>query len=330
MSILLDALRKSERQQRKGELPDIHAEDPSREERRSGGPRSWIFVTLGVLVILVLGVFGWNAWQGYRVPTAAPEFTDAPTGRDPARDTRAASGAGTDEANPPGAVNGSARAATPPARAEAETRTPSTTAARPSNPGPRLDRQPRSPVETLQSDKPLQAASRPAPTPGSREAGQAAAAATAPARSTPTPARPAESASTSASTSASPPASASDRRPAAPRQTDEQIEAVRSAVETIGLPETDASAPRRNARQPAEPDDDSISFWQLPEMTRNALPELRINVMVYDEDPARRFIIMGGKRYQEGADIDGNLQLEQVKRDRALFRYGAYLFYVKQ
>ena len=28
MSILLDALRKSERQQRKGSLPDIHAEDP--------------------------------------------------------------------------------------------------------------------------------------------------------------------------------------------------------------------------------------------------------------------------------------------------------------
>jgi hypothetical protein len=101
-------------------------------------------------------------------------------------------------------------------------------------------------------------------------------------------------------------------------------------VETTGVPPEERLSPARSGRPGRAPDDGAISFWQLPEMTRDALPELRINVMVYDEDPSKRFIILGGKRYNEGAEIDNNLQLEAVQRDRALFRYGAYLFYVKQ
>jgi hypothetical protein len=119
-------------------------------------------------------------------------------------------------------------------------------------------------------------------------------------------------------------------RTAAQRRRDEQLAALQEAVETTGVPEEERLPDRRGVRGDAVSDDGAISFWQLPEMTRNSLPEMRINVMVYDEDPSQRFIIMDRKRFVEGDEIAANLQLETVQRDRALFRYGAYLFYVKQ
>jgi general secretion pathway protein B len=143
------------------------------------------------------------------------------------------------------------------------------------------------------------------------------------------PAGPPTTAADPADSPASTPAAPAERTPAQQRR-EAQLAALQRAVETTGVSEEDRAPPSRNPQPARAPDDGAISFWQLPEMTRNSLPELRINVMVYDEEPSRRFIIMGGKRYGEGADIGGNLQLEAVQRDRALFRYGAYLFYVKQ
>jgi general secretion pathway protein B len=167
-------------------------------------------------------------------------------------------------------------------------------------------------VETLSTDRPLESAPRPAP----------------PVRDAQKPPAPGNPAGSPASTP--PAAAASAERTEAQRRREAQLAALQQAVETTGVPEEARMPPSRNARPGRAPDDGAISFWQLPEMTRDSLPELRINVMVYDEDPAKRFIILGGKRYGEGDEISSNLQLETVQRDRALFRYGAYLFYVKQ
>ena len=63
MSILLDALRKSEKDQRRPEAPGIHADDAYR--RRSDavltGP-------LAALLLVALFVCGWFFWNQYRVP----------------------------------------------------------------------------------------------------------------------------------------------------------------------------------------------------------------------------------------------------------------------
>lgn len=290
MSILLDALRKTERQQRQGTLPDIHAEDLATEHGRAEGSRAWLLWVLAVIILVVLIAYGWQAWQARQVPTAPPEYTD-----EPAKETTS------DAAATPGSQGAPSPAAG----------TPPPSAATTPNPAPRLDRQPRSPVETLDSDQPLQSAAKPNPPPA-REPG-----------------RPGQ-ADTASQTSATSSPAASDALTETQRRRAAQIAALREAVETTGVAEEAPEPSPRGARPAEEPDDDAISFWQLPEMTRNALPELRINVMVYDEDPAKRFIIMGGKRYSEGTEVSADLELEAVRRDRALFRYGAYLFYVKQ
>ena len=298
MSILLDALRKSERQHRKGSLPDIHAEEPLVEPSGAGSGRRWVAMVLLAVVVLVLSMYGWRAWQAHQVPTAAPEFTDEPAVSAPSRP------AGTPVAPEEESAAGRSGAR----NAEA----PAATAAEPENPGPRLSSQPRSPVETLSSDQPLQSAPRTAPPPRSQSSSQAPSAANA------------DVATTAAADTAA------TQKTAAQKRREAQLAALQKAVETTGVPEEERMPPGRSARPTRGPEDDAISFWQLPEMARNSLPELRINVMVYDEEPSKRFIIMGGKRYGEGAEINSNLQLEAVQRDRALFRYGAYLFYVKQ
>jgi general secretion pathway protein B len=307
VSILLDALRKSERQQRKGSLPDIHTDDTPVESSGGVGSRTWVLWSLGAIVVLMLGVYGWRAWQAHLVPTAAPEFTDESTMTE--APPRADTGAGASPAESTATADAGATAKRSPAQAGSP---PAATAAA-ENPGPKLNRQPRSPVETLDTDQPLQAAKPafPGASEPTRQAGTAPGAAAAPA---PTP-----------SAGETP-----DERTPAQRRRDEQLAVLQRAVENTGVQEEGSPVPPRGAGPDRAPDDGAISFWQLPEMTRNSLPELRINVMVYDEDPSKRFIIMAGKRYVEGAEVNGNLQLETVQRDRALFRYGAYLFYVKQ
>lgn len=63
MSILLEALRKSEKNQRVREAPTIHSDDPSGpvSERLQTGP-------LAVLLIVALFVSGWLVWRQYQPP----------------------------------------------------------------------------------------------------------------------------------------------------------------------------------------------------------------------------------------------------------------------
>ena len=64
MSILLEALRKSEKSQRSREVPTIHTEVPS-----SGASRSLKSGLGVVLLVLTLVVCGWFVWNQYRAPS---------------------------------------------------------------------------------------------------------------------------------------------------------------------------------------------------------------------------------------------------------------------
>jgi len=71
VSILLEALRKSEKNQRQPAVPDIHADDESNRlsDTIQTGP-------LAVLLVLALFICGWLVWNQYQAPVAgdqAPE-----------------------------------------------------------------------------------------------------------------------------------------------------------------------------------------------------------------------------------------------------------------
>jgi hypothetical protein len=72
-----------------------------------------------------------------------------------------------------------------------------------------------------------------------------------------------------------------------------------------------------------------ISWWQVPEKMREGLPDLRISVLVYAEQPDNRFLLLNGERLKEGQELSNGLLLEEIRRDRAIFSYRNYRFFLK-
>lgn len=72
-----------------------------------------------------------------------------------------------------------------------------------------------------------------------------------------------------------------------------------------------------------------ISFWELPQGVRDSLPELRITVLVYADQPEDRFVLIGGERLRENEEVQQGVLLEEIRREGAVFRYRSYRFLVK-
>lgn len=98
-------------------------------------------------------------------------------------------------------------------------------------------------------------------------------------------------------------------------------------VELVTAAETQAETAKAAATDHYEPD--IINYWQVPEKMREGLPELRISVLVYAELPENRFVLMNGERLREGEELPNGLLLEEIQRDRAIFNYRNYRFYLK-
>ena len=288
MSILLDALRKSEQRERLGSVPDIHGDMELPPGRRRSAWRL-LPAMLAVLLVLVLAAWlAWRLWSEASGPVAPPE-----TPPDPAPTVAASAPAASSAAE----------------RAQENTVAPAAS--------PRLDRQPRSPVEVLSGDRPHRSA-------GAAEDSSSSPGSPASARAAP------GSADRQAADRA-----AADAQSARAEGTQDMLDMLTRAVEEVGVDapadEADAEPPaagRAASRPPEKPG--LISYWQLPEKVRSGLPEPRITVLAWDDNPQARFAILGGKRFGEGARVASNLTLEEIRRDRVLFRHGAYLFYVKQ
>jgi general secretion pathway protein B len=110
---------------------------------------------------------------------------------------------------------------------------------------------------------------------------------------------------------------------------DPELASVELVREQPGLA---AAAPTDRAntvqtQQPYEPE--IINYWQVPEKMRDGLPDLRISVLVYAELPENRFVLMNGERLREGQELPNGLLLEEIRRDRAIFNYKNYRFYLK-
>ncbi len=88
-----------------------------------------------------------------------------------------------------------------------------------------------------------------------------------------------------------------------------------------------AADPLPDAADPYEPE--IISWWQVPEKMREGLPDLRISVLVYAEQPDNRFLLLNGERLKEGQELPNGLLLEEIRRDRAIFNYRNYRFFLK-
>jgi general secretion pathway protein B len=253
MSILLDALKKSEEQRQLGKTPDIHGSadhDPA-GERKSGG----MWLPLSMMAVTAVAIT-WFGWQQYREPEPAivsgsrdvsPVSVPAtkPAVQQPAPDSRTPvesfTAAGEEAVEPPeeSTVDEAMRGREELARSISQYREPA----------------------QEQSESPD------AGTPG---------------------------------------AAVPDTGPAIP-----------------------VSQPGSSTPAPVQPHiSDPVSYWELPQNVRDSLPEFNISVMVYAEEAENRFLLINGQRMVEKDSMEG-VELVEIRRNGAVFRYRNYRFLVK-
>lgn len=90
------------------------------------------------------------------------------------------------------------------------------------------------------------------------------------------------------------------------------------------------SAPREGRGQEIRKQQDYINYWELPNNIRQQMPEFRVSVLVYADQPDERFILMNGNRHREGDAIQSGLELVEIRRDGALFEFMKYRFLVQR
>lgn len=102
-------------------------------------------------------------------------------------------------------------------------------------------------------------------------------------------------------------------RPIAPVTAPEQ-KAVDTAKPAIAPPATTT---------PAAP---SVALiWELPYAVRREIPELKLTMHVYAAQPAQRFVIVNGNRQIEGDDID-DLHVVEIRPDGIIFEHKGLRF----
>ena len=80
MSLILEALRKSEAERRRGQVPDLHAEPSPGALRVRDGPPAWLWLALALATAAVLAMALWLARSTLSLPPQAMEMPADATG----------------------------------------------------------------------------------------------------------------------------------------------------------------------------------------------------------------------------------------------------------
>jgi general secretion pathway protein B len=80
----------------------------------------------------------------------------------------------------------------------------------------------------------------------------------------------------------------------------------------------------------AKPENSVPLLKELPFEFRRNVPNLNINVFVYAEDPAERFILVDMKKYTSGQQITGGMTLKEILSDSLVVSYKNKTFRIKR
>ena len=308
MSILLEALRKSEKSKRAHEVPSIHDEDGA-----GVTPESMATGPLTLLLVSALFVSGWFVWHQYQPPAA--DALTAQVSNDKTREIPAADNGGPTPEGPEADIGSQAPVAETQGSAVASesavTKRQSATIRR------------QLPASSA-TDKP---ASVKASTPEN-----------------PKSARPGSSRATGEESSGKqrtpmesykpPIRSASRAKPAA----DESTKTSRPITESAAASD-DQPAPAEPETKPAvavieptpEPEEPlPINYLELPDSVRANVPEIKFSVLVYSRNPSDRFVLINGERLMEGDNAGADLVVKEIRREGVIFSYRLYQFLVEK
>jgi hypothetical protein len=71
---------------------------------------------------------------------------------------------------------------------------------------------------------------------------------------------------------------------------------------------------------------DAPELRDLAPTLRADLPPLRVSMHVFDADPARRFVLIDGRRLSEGDVLGEGLLLIEIRRDGSLLEFRGHRF----
>lgn len=267
MSMLLDALKKSEEQRQLGSTPGIHQAADHNPDGHGDRALPWLPVLLSAVAVSLMAWFGWNQLR-------APEgvaFESQPRGIEPPAERARLPGI-TQPATEPG----------PQPRTMVEQYSPA-------NSGEAGNAPVNQQQDELRKDV-------------NRSFKQFAA------KTPETKAQPGKSAAVDSSAPA---------KSATPYQQPDRSTS----------PPSDSARPGPAASEPWEAG--PMSYWALPQGVRDSLPEFRITVLVFADNPADRFLLINGTRLKEKDELQSGVVLDEIRREGAVFRARNYRFLVR-
>lgn len=291
MSLILEALKKSEAERLRGRAPGLLDLQMRAPRRRS---KAGLLTVLGALVLAAVA-----AGYGFallRAPAEAPQAATAPAPSAAAEAAPAAS-APTATAAPEHAAAAESK--------DADSATP--VSRLPSDPGfDSVEREAR-PQLAVALPEPAVAAQTPAPAPAANvPPPDASVDAPAAAPGAPMPATAAMPA-----TSADPAdAAQAAAEPAAPQAPTLAVAAERDSAAAAAT-----AAGLEPVAPPAAPIDSPPPLSSLGHEARGRLPPLKVSMHVFAEDPAGRVVIIDGRRLREGDAMDSGLRLAEIRRE---------------
>jgi len=336
MSLILEALKKSEDKRRLGAAPDLAT--PFSAPRR----RSWVWPI--AMLLIVAGVVAWALRPASPPPKPPAETAAAPKKSAPT--TNAAPTPGQKTGTPLHSVTGNndlAETAPPPVVAKPPVRPaggkfvpgqPDTNVA--AVPETRSGReifeamrakgaeQARANAEAAASlarpsappAKPKVDATRTAraPAPAPSAAAPRAAASTQPVAPPPV----AAPAPPVASTAAAAPVAKSDTAAAAPARAPK-------SSSTIGLTPTPPASAAPSAKPAAT--SSAQPYAELPFSVRKSLPELKLSMHVYAADPSHRFVVLNDARLTEGEKTSDEIFVREIRPDGVVLEFQSQRFF---
>jgi len=297
MSLLLDALKKSEAQRRRGTSPtiDLTRTPPSGDSGRSGS-RRWLILLAGLLLVAA-------------APWLWPPVSDWIEGRQDGSDDAAAL-----------AENAAASAAGPASASRSEVQTG----------GPPKQVVP-APVAGASSSRSVVAEPSQTAVAGPAddvdqvperigdESGKA---------SSDNPGRSAAAVSSSDESAGAANTPAEPKMAGADSEAGSSVQELRQAVQARQeQQQTQAARPSEPAepsRQTNQPVENFIRPWELPQAERAEFPQLILTVHFYAERAADRFVLINGERYREGQRVGPGAMLAEIRQRGAVVEFGSY------
>ena len=116
--------------------------------------------------------------------------------------------------------------------------------------------------------------------------------------------------------------------PSPPVSTKVVVEAAQPKTAPVQTPTPIKTSPESSPREikPVKPSNKVVSIKELPAAIKGSLPELKMTVHSYNEQPQSRFVVMNNNTIREGQSMNADLKVEQITQNGVILNYQGHRF----